>query len=70
MINIKLGVVLFSLLLISACGSPDRQDNSDGGAETQLIVESDSLSNELSTASDSVEKKMKDLQTTLESLNN
>jgi outer membrane murein-binding lipoprotein Lpp len=68
--TIKLFAVLCSVLLIGACSSADRQGGVESSAEAQLITESDSLSNELSAAGDSVEKKMNDLQTTLESLNN
>lgn len=70
MIDIKIVMVLFSFLLISACRSTDRQGGDEGSTKTQLITESDSLSNELSAAGDSVEKKMKDLQTTLDNINN
>ncbi|MEL7835026.1 hypothetical protein [Fodinibius sp. Rm-B-1B1-1] len=70
MINIKLGGILLSVLLITACGNPDQQQGANNNVETQLVRETDSLSNELSTASDSVEKKMNDLQETLESLDN
>ncbi|GEM_PF-4399104 len=70
MIKIKLGFILLSFLLITACGSPDQEKKTDNNIETQLVKESDSLSNELSSASDSVEKKVNDLQETLDNLNN
>lgn len=70
MIKIKLGLVLFSFLLITGCSSPDQQTSDENSEEIQMVNESDSLSNELSAASDSVEKKLNDLQATLDSLNN
>lgn len=70
MIKIKLGFILLSFLLITSCGSPNQQKETGNSVEMQLVKESDSLSNELSTASDSVEKKINDLQETLDNLNN
>lgn len=70
MVKIKLGFILLSFLLITACGSPDQQKEIENNVEMQLVTESDSLSNELSSASDSVEKKVNDLQQTLDNLNN
>jgi hypothetical protein len=43
MINIKLGFILLSFVLITACGSPDQQEKVDKSVETQLVSESDSL---------------------------
>ncbi|PAU95805.1 hypothetical protein CK503_01735 [Aliifodinibius salipaludis] len=70
MIKLKLGFVLLSFLLITGCDGPDQHGSAEGGVEIQMVNESDSLSNELSTASDSVDKKMKDLQATLDDINN
>lgn len=70
MIKLKLGLVLFSFLLITGCSSPDQQTSAENSEEIQIVNESDSLSNELSAGSDSVEKKLNDLQATLDSLNN
>lgn len=70
--NFKLGLILASAFFLYACGSPEQneQTQADEMNDVQLINESDSLSNELSAASDSVEQKMVELETTLENLNN
>lgn len=70
MIKLKLGLVLFTFLLITGCSGPDQQTSAENSEEIKMVNESDSLSNELSTASDSIEKKLNDLQATLDSLNN
>lgn len=70
MIKLKLGLVLFSFLLITGCSGPDQKTNAENSEEIQMVNESDSLTNELSAAGDSIEKKVKDLQSTLDSLNN
>ncbi len=69
---IKLGFVLFSFVLFTACSSPDQQTSAENSEEMQIQIvnESDSLSYELSTAGDSIDKKMKDLQATLDNLEN
>lgn len=72
MIKLKLGIVLFSFLLITGCSGPEQQSSDQNSEEIQMQIvnESDSISNELSAASDSVEKKLKELQATLDNLNN
>lgn len=72
MIKLKLGFVLFSFLLITGCGGPDQQTSAKNSEEIQMQIvnESDSISNELSEASNAIEKKMVDLQASLEDLNN
>lgn len=70
MIKLKLGFVLLSFLLITGCGGPDQQGSTEDSIEVQMVNESDSLSNELSIAGDSVDKKMKALQATLDDMNN
>lgn len=69
---IKLGFVLFSFLLITGCGGPDQQTSAENSEEIQMQIvnESDSISNELSAASDTIDKMVRDLQTTLDNLNN
>lgn len=72
MIKSKAGFVLFSFLLISGCSGTDQQ-NSAGESEEiqiQIVNDLDSLSFEISAASDSLDKKVNDLQATLDNLNN
>lgn len=70
--NFKLGLIIAAVFTLSACGSPNQngQSQADESNDIQLVIEADSLSVELSEASDSVEQKLNELQTTLESLNN
>lgn len=63
---------MFSFLLISGCSGTDQQ-NSAGEREEiqiQIVNDLDSLSFEISAASDSLDKKVNDLQATLDNLNN
>lgn len=69
--NFKLGIILASVFLLSACGNPDQNGQSQVDEEDiQLLDETESLSNEISAANDSMEQKLNELETTLESLNN
>lgn len=68
--NVKIGLILLTVFLVIGCGNSKQETQSVSSEEIQLVTETDSLSNELSTASDSVEQKVNDLQATLESLNN
>ncbi|MGK7368906.1 MAG: hypothetical protein ACNS64_01725 [Candidatus Halalkalibacterium sp. M3_1C_030] len=68
--KIKKVFVFAALLLVSACGNANTDSTQSAETETQIVAESDSLSADLSAAGDSVEKKINDLQSTLDSLNN
>lgn len=72
MIKLKLVFVLFSFILVTGCGSPDQQTSGENIEEIQMQIvnESDSIVSELSMASNSIERKVEDLQATLEYLNN
>lgn len=70
MIKTTLGLMLVGTLMFIGCGNSNQNAQTEASEEIQLVTESDSLSNDLSTASDSVDQKISDLQTTLESLNN
>lgn len=68
--KIKAVIVCAALLLVSACGNADTDSTQPAEAETQIVAESDSLSADLSASGDSVEKKINELQSSLDSLNN
>ncbi len=70
MIKFKLGIFLFPFLLITGCSGQEQQESVEDSEEIELVNETDSLSHELSAGSDSVEKKLQDLQATLDNLNN
>lgn len=70
MTKIKTVIVFTALLLVAACGNADSDNTPPAEAETQIVAESDSLSADLSAAGDSVENKINELQSTLDSLNN
>ncbi len=70
MLKTTLGLMLVTTLMFVGCSNSNQNAQSESNEEIQLVIESDSISNDLSTASDSVEQKISDLQTTLESLNN
>lgn len=65
---VKLGMFAVAFLFAVSCGSPEQQEISE--EEVQVVIESDSLSGELSVSSDSVEQKVNELRETLENLNN
>lgn len=70
MLKTTLGLMLITTLMFVGCGNSNQQAQTPSSEEIRLVTESDSLSNDLSIASDSVDQKVSDLQSTLESLNN
>lgn len=53
-----------------ACGNSNTESEAATEAEIAIVNEADSMSVELSAASDSVELKVNELQASLDSLNN
>lgn len=70
MLKTTLGLILVTTLMFVGCGNSNQNEQTESSEDTQLITESDSLSIDLSMASDSVEQKVSDLQSTLDELNN
>ncbi|MDX1585851.1 MAG: hypothetical protein R3222_03870 [Balneolaceae bacterium] len=68
--NMKTAIAVAALLLASACGNADTETAAPEEAETQIVAETDSMATDLSAAGDSVEQKMNELQSSLDSLNN
>lgn len=68
--KINTALAVATLLLASACGNAETETTSPEDAETQIVVETDSMATDLSAAGDSVEQKMNELQSSLDSLNN
>ena len=68
--NMKTALAVAALLLASACGKADTETASPEETETQIVAETDSMATDLSAAGDSVEQKMNELQSSLDSLNN
>ncbi|MBD3615457.1 MAG: hypothetical protein HUJ22_02715 [Gracilimonas sp.] len=68
--NVKIGMILLTMFILIGCGNSNQNEQPASSEEIQLVIDSDSLSIELSAATDSVEMKTSDLQSTLESLNN
>ena len=56
------------LLFFTACGNSN-VENSQSEEETQIVLEADSVSAELSASGDAVELKVNELQATMDSLN-
>ena len=67
MYYLKFGIIALALLFAVACGSSEQQEVSE--EDVQMVIESDSLSGELSESSETVEQKVGELRETLESLN-
>lgn len=70
MLKTTLGLIMAIVMLLAGCSNSNQQPKNDSSEEMQIVTESDSLSNDLSTASDSVNQKVNDLQSTLDNLNN
>lgn len=70
MLKTTLGLIMAIVMLLVGCSNSNQQPKNDSSEEMQIVTESDSLSNDLSTASDSVNQKVNDLQSTLDNLNN
>lgn len=64
------GFMLAAALMLFGCSNSNQQTQTEQSNEVEVIAETDSMSNDLSSASDSVEQKVNDLQSTLENLNN
>ncbi|MFP8489216.1 hypothetical protein ACKGJO_08930 [Gracilimonas sp. Q87] len=62
--------MLATTMMFVGCGNSNQQTQTESSEEIQLVTETDSLSSDLSAASDSVEQKVNELQLTLDSLNN
>lgn len=62
--------MLATTMMFVGCGNSNQQTQTESSEEIQLVTETDSLSSDLSAASDSVEQKVNELQSTLDSLNN
>lgn len=70
MLKTTLGFMLVSTFLFAGCGNSNQDTQTQNTEEVELLSETDSLSIDLSTASDSIEQKAGELQSILESLNN
>ena len=68
--KIKTVTLFVALLAATACGNAETEKAAPAEGETQIVTESDSLSADLSAAGDSVENKINELQSSLDSLNN
>lgn len=70
MLKTTLGLMLATTMTFVGCGNSNQKTQTESSEEIQLVTETDSLSSDLSAASDSVEQKVNELQSTLDSLNN
>lgn len=70
MLKRTLGLMFVATLILAGCSNSNKQAQTETNEEIQIVTESDSLSNDLSSASDSVEQKVNDLKSTLNNLNN
>lgn len=68
--KMKTAFAVAALLLASACGNAETESSSPEDLETQIVAETDSMATDLSAAGDSVEQKINELQSSLDSLNN
>lgn len=57
------------MLIFTACANPETSP-SNNGDESQIVMEADSMSAELSASGEAVELKVTELETTLDSLEN
>lgn len=70
MLKVTIGLMLATTMMFVGCSNSNQQAETESSEEIQLVIETDSLSSDLSIASDSVEQKVSDLQSTLDNLNN
>ncbi len=68
--KIKTAVAVAALLFASACGNADTENTSAEDQETRIVSETDSMATDLSASGDSVEQKINELESSLDSLNN
>ena len=68
--KLKTAFAVAALLIASACGNAETDTASPEEAETKIVAETDSMATDLSAAGDSVDQKINELQSTLDSLNN
>lgn len=70
MLKTKSGLLFVIALMLLGCSNKNQQEQTESSEQIQIVIETDSLSSDLSNASDSIDKKVNDLESTLNNLNN